>query len=253
MVQAKENIAVKETEMRAKVGEKLKMELLSKTDTIIIGATFTVMSPSQYLQIDTVTSDKGTVKVENNHVTIAGASVKNGEALATVTYRILDTAPAGTTGTIAFRDILLYDTKGKEIANTDAFAVKVNMESQVSTNPVLKSLSITEGTIDFKEDTFTYAVTVPNDVHELHIKAEPKEAEAQVTIEGNILQVGENKVIIRVTSGTKSTEYTVQVTRKENTEKVEVSKINYTNMYVLLGLSVLVVFADIVYMIKKNK
>lgn len=252
VAQAAENIGVKKTEISAKPGENVEMELLSKTDTIIIGATFTVVSPSQYLQLDKVTTSKGNIEVKQNNVTITETNVKKGEVLAKVTYRVLAQTPLETSGTIAFSKILLYNQKGNEINDTDAFSVKVSVQNQTNGKPTLKSLSIEESKLSFIPDTFSYQLKVPNNVNELHIKAEPTASNAKVEVKGSTLIAGENTVTITVTEGSASSEYILLVTREKEEEKVEVAKPNYTTMYVFLIFSIIVVVADIIYMIKRK-
>ncbi|MDD3341527.1 MAG: cadherin-like beta sandwich domain-containing protein [Bacilli bacterium] len=248
---AAEFVTIKNTEMYAKPGENIEIELHSALDDTIIGATFTVSSPSTYLKLDSVVSEKGKAKVNQNSVTIENAKVKKGEILAKVIYKVSKDTPIGTNGTIAFTKMLLNGSASGNEVVSDSFSSKVLVEEKKESNLSLKGLEIEEATIAFKEDVLDYKIVVPSDVSKLHINAVASDANATIKIIGNTLSYGRNDLKIQVLSGKLSKEYKIEVTREKSNEKEDV-KINYLQMHLFIGASVVVVVLDLLYM-KKRK
>ena len=83
----------------------------------------------------------------------------------------------------------------------------------------LKSITLDYGTLDFDEKVLEYEITVPYNINELNVEAEPNNEKATVEIENDDLIVGENEIIITVTNEKNKTEYKIKVIREENIDK----------------------------------
>lgn len=98
-------------------------------------------------------------------------------------------------------------------------------EEDTSEYALLKSLTLSEGNINFEEKTFEYTVYVNNDITLVTAQAEAKNKDDKVTIEGGEnLEVGvENqlKVIVEDTTHGITRTYSINIIRKE--EGIEVS------------------------------
>lgn len=101
-------------------------------------------------------------------------------------------------------------------------------EEAKSTDKALKSLKITEGTLEpeFNPETTKYSVTVPNNVEQAKIEALANDEKATVTITGNEkLIIGSNMVKITVTAEDGTTRiYNLEVV-KTNKEPAQLTKL----------------------------
>ena len=83
----------------------------------------------------------------------------------------------------------------------------------------LKSLKIEGVDIKFEESTFEYEFNVEYAINELKIDAVANNKDANIDIDNKTLVVGENEIIITVTSNKEKSEYKLKVTREENVDK----------------------------------
>lgn len=106
-------------------------------------------------------------------------------------------------------------------SDTKTYKLKV---IQTEANNYLKSLKVGKYELDqpFDRNTFSYSVTVPYEVTNVFIPAIAESETSTVTVKGNNnLAVGENNVIITVTSDTgKSRIYEITVFRLEESDTV---------------------------------
>ena len=90
-------------------------------------------------------------------------------------------------------------------------------ENEKSNDATLKSLSLSNGKINFKSDNFLYNVDVGYDVDNIEVEAIPNDSKAKVEIvRSDVLEVGKNtiEVIVTAEDGTKAI-YVVIINRKE--------------------------------------
>lgn len=95
---------------------------------------------------------------------------------------------------------------------------ELNGEAITKSNDVtLKSLSISNGKIDFKSDTFFYSVMVDYDVDKIDVEAIPNSEKAKIEIEKlDKLEVGENTILVKVIAEDGSIgNYVIVVTRND--------------------------------------
>lgn len=123
---------------------------------------------------------------------------------------------------------LIYDGDGNSMSvSSNPVVVDISSENEKSSNNELKSLSIKDTTItpSFSSSVTEYEAVISSDITEVDITAEAKDSSAKVSIEGNKdLQVGRNKVAVRVTAEDGDEElYVITVTREIPSETMEPS------------------------------
>lgn len=112
----------------------------------------------------------------------------------------------------------IYNSNGKILSvSKNVLKVSVGERTEKSNNKDLSSLAIKEGELDkkFSKSQTDYTMTVPQEIKALTVLATPADAKSKVSVTGaDKLLVGENKVVITVTSETKRTkDYNIVVTR----------------------------------------
>ncbi|NLA33842.1 MAG: cadherin-like beta sandwich domain-containing protein [Tenericutes bacterium] len=101
------------------------------------------------------------------------------------------------------------------------YTLKVTKEDSRSAINTLKSLTLSEGTINFKKDTLEYKMTVPFDITNIDIDYKLEDPNSKVEITGNNdLVIGENTIIIKVIAENETfKEYKIIVTRQKEGEE----------------------------------
>lgn len=144
---------------------------------------------------------------------------------------------------------------------------KKTEEVKKSNNSYLKSLTLSNGEIEFQKDILNYSIILENKIDKLIIKAEPEDSKAKIDLKEEYpLEVGENKISLVVIAEDNTTKtYEINVIREEEIkeEKEEVAKDNELNknntlnnqeIYLFGGLIVLFIITLIVIIIIiKNK
>ncbi len=133
-----------------------------------------------------------------------------------------------------------------ENSDTRKYVVNVIREERiVDSNNKLSSLSIDgfDITPTFNSDTYSYSMVVGNEVNDLNVNAIAASAKASVSISGNTgLLVGQNTIVVNVTSESGSVlEYTIVVT-KEDLVIVEKDSNNYLKSLEIAGYEINPVF-----------
>ena len=94
---------------------------------------------------------------------------------------------------------------------------KKTEEVKKSNNSYLKSLTLSDGEIEFQKDTLNYSITLENKIDKLIIKAETEDSKAKIDLKEEYpLEIGENKISLVVTAEDNTTKtYELNVIRKE--------------------------------------
>lgn len=108
------------------------------------------------------------------------------------------------------------------------YRIFVTRKSKPDTS--LKSLKLDKGTINFDKDNLDYEIKVEYSVNDILIEAIPNDSKANVKINKENLEVGENTITIEVTNDNASSIYTIKVTREPNLDK---SQANLANLNIL--------------------
>lgn len=206
--------------------------LASLSDTIQIGDTFSVSvtlkssstnkigEVSTKIKYDTdcmeFSSENGMFEEADGEITISDAGT---ESNATKKYILQFKAMDTKVGRIWIEGTpLVYNSNGNVLSvSKNVLQVSIGERTEKSGNKNLSSLVIKEGTLDkkFSKSETSYTMTVPQEVKSLTVLATPENANSKVTIKGaDKLLVGENNIVITVTSETKRTkDYNIVVTR----------------------------------------
>lgn len=106
-----------------------------------------------------------------------------------------------------------------EAENGEKETYRIVVNRGVKPNTTLKSLTVEPGSIDFNANTYEYKFTVEYGITDIKVDAIPSNKDAKVDITNESLVVGENKIIVTVTSEKSKSEYILLVTREENVDK----------------------------------
>lgn len=158
------------------------------------------------------TSSSATKIAKGTELTITGTSTEkvNGYVWYRVSYK-------GATKYVA--SSLLTSTKPKE--------------EEKSNNANLKSLTVENQELvpKFSSTTTSYTINIAKDITKLDLKAEPEDAKAKVTVQGNEqLKEGENNIVISVSAedGTVK-QYEIKVTREAETKTLGLQSLKIKN------------------------
>lgn len=121
----------------------------------------------------------------------------------------------------------------------------------------LKSLSIKNYKLNFKEDVFRYVLTLDNSVNKLKIDTVAYDKDAKVNIVGaNNLEAADDTVKIRVklSTGEKAT-YTINIKRSgisSKNEKLIVNKLNYV-IFSVIGVVILILVLVVIFHFREKR
>lgn len=125
------------------------------------------------------------------------------------------------------------------LGNTKEYNIKVtyNGKSSSKVSSKLKDLALNSGNLTFDPNITEYRMYVPRSLEKLEVEALPEDENATVDIENpEKLQLGDNKITIKVTAtDNTSTTYTLNIIRK-NTDQVSTN--NYLSSLVITGYKI---------------
>jgi len=140
---------------------------------------------------------------------VSGTGTKNLSIYNNI-FRVVVTSEAGTTKTYTIT-IVRKDAQGYAGAR--------------SNDSKLKSLNIEGYDLDFNSEVKEYELSVKNEVSSLNIDAIPNDSNAKVEINNSSLEVGLNKIIVKVIAEDESTsEYVINVTRNNENPVITIDK-----------------------------
>lgn len=98
--------------------------------------------------------------------------------------------------------------------------------TKAPSNTKLSSISLSQGSLNFKDDIYEYSIEVNNEVVNIDVKATPQDESSKVDITGNTNIVNGGEIIIKVT-GTdgSSSQYKIKITKKEQVKLSNNSKL----------------------------
>lgn len=137
--------------------------------------------------------------VNINNVKFTDASFVQGSVSGTTmnfVVKKVTTTTKQTTTTSKTTNKTTYTTASKTNVNT---STKKETENKKESNTLLKSLNISNVSIDFNKNKTNYNLKVSNDINEVNIEAIPESDKSKVIYTKNVkLNIGENKIIIKV-------------------------------------------------------
>ena len=165
-----------------------------------------------------LTSDKGSSVSFLAADAMLTSAVDSECSLFNIVFKVNDDVPIGTEIAVSAENISLSD--GKNDLIVDDFSSSAAVQKPLSTDAALHSLDIGEFTSslspEFSSDVQEYSLTVPYETEKLEIGYTANEY-ASVSVGDTELEVGDNTVILTVTSesGDETEEYVITVTRSE--------------------------------------
>ena len=194
-----------------------KVDLLSEITTIKI----TVTNELNDEKIENAYNINITKKEKENDLSLKSLRV-NGSAM-----KVSEVVPNDGTAKVIKEEEYTFEENAKTLsanfyiqaANGEKLEYGVIATRKEKPDTTLKSITLDYGTIEFDEKTLEYELTVPYNINELNIEAEANNKDAKVDIKNDTLIVGENDIVITVTSQKSKTEYKIHVTREENIDK----------------------------------
>ena len=212
-----------------------KVDLLSEITTIKITVTNTVndeTSENIYNINITKLAKKNNLALKS--LKVNGSAMKVSEEIISYNYDcdydtkkiVLEIVPADANAKVIKENEYVFEDDAKSLSAN--FYIEINDERleygviatrKEKPDTTLKSIELDYGKIDFDEKTLEYELTVPYSVNELNVEAEANNEKAKVDIKNDSLVVGENEIVITVTSEKSKTEYKIKVIREENIDK----------------------------------
>jgi hypothetical protein len=161
----------------------------------------------------------------------------NNATLFTASFKVSSSLQAGTKISIS---VINAKTSYNFVdTNLGTVTYSVTLAAPKSTNNNLKSLTVSNATISpaFSAGTTNYSTTVPFNVSSLNVKTETEDSRAKASISGNSLKVGNNTVVVAVTSesGAKK-EYKINVTREQDPNYVAKSEAKLKSISLGIGI-----------------
>ena len=212
-----------------------KVDLLSEVTTIKITVTNSVNDEtSENIYNINITKLAKQNNLALKSLKVNGSAMKVSEDIISYNYEceydtkkiVLEIVPADANAKVIKEDEYVFDDDAKSLSAN--FYIEVNEERleygviatrKEKPDTTLKSIKLDYGEIEFDEKTLEYELTVPYNINELNVEAEPNNEKAKVEIKNDDLVVGENEIVITVTSERSKSEYKIKVTREENIDK----------------------------------
>ena len=142
-----------------------------------------------------------------------------------------------------------------ENGSKKTYTLNVNRKDNRSGDNKLKSLSVSEGKIDFSSDKTEYKITLSEDIKEITFSAEASDSKAKVEgIGTKKLELGKNNFVIKVTSENETVrEYRIIVVRgTEEVVNVPNTARRFPVIISILGIILVGVGSVVIYRTKHN-
>lgn len=142
-----------------------------------------------------------------------------------------------------------------ENGNTKTYTIEVIKIDRRSNNTNLKELTIEGIDIEFDKDKLEYNIEVDYTVKRLDINAIAEHIKSVVVIEDSNLEVGQNKIIIKVKAENGDTkDYILNVTRKSEVKKdiTKNEEVKGNNSRLLLVILIIATISFLLYLIFKD-
>ncbi len=189
---------------------------------------------------------------EHNYEITVDKSIDSITIKGTPNYKFATVTGLGTFNLASGKNIFYVTVKSESELNEEKYQIIINKNNGSSK---LTKLEIEGYKIEFNPDVFIYNLEVNNKIENIKINAESLENDQIEILNNNDLQVGENEIIIRVTSEDKtSTTYKIIVNRLSKEEEKEIRKnsILLKVLLVIFVISVIIMVTLVGIFIKRN-
>ena len=222
---------------------------------------FGIITTSALIKLNNVKINEEFVNSDNkDYVLQSKTKQKSGTVVATVTLKVDNNVPIGTTGFIKITNPKLTSDKKY---NLDIATLNVTVKEEIKSN-LLASLSSTIAPFEFNNDKFEYEVKVDDNVDEFDLVAEAEDSKALVNISSQKLDKRKNIINVKVSRDTlEDKTYKVvviknikednskKIVRNSSSDKKTTSMIKNKWLPIIVSL-VALLFVDL-FFVKKNK
>lgn len=222
---------------------------------------FGIITTSALIKLNNVKINEEFVNSDNkDYVLQSKTKQKSGTVVATVTLKVDNNVPIGTTGFIKITNPKLTSDKKY---NLDIATLNVTVKEEIKSN-LLASLSSTIAPFEFNKDKFEYEVKVDDNVDEFDLVAEAEDSKALVNISSQKLDKRKNIINVKVSRDTlEDKTYKVvviknikednskKIVRNSSSDKKTTSMIKNKWLPIIVSLVALLI-VDL-FFVKKNK
>lgn len=222
---------------------------------------FGIITTSALIKLNNVKINEEFVNSDNkDYVLQSKTKQKSGTVVATVTLKVDNNVPIGTTGFIKITNPKLTSDKKY---NLDIATLNVTVKEEIKSN-LLESLSSTIAPFEFNKDKFEYEVKVDDNVDEFDLVAEAEDSKALVNISSQKLDKRKNIINVKVSRDTlEDKTYKVvviknikednskKIVRNSSSDKKTTSMIKNKWLPIIVSLVALLI-VDL-FFVKKNK
>ncbi len=222
---------------------------------------FGIITTSALIKLNNVKINEEFVNSDNkDYVLKSKTKQKSGTVVATVTLKVDNNVPIGTTGFIKITNPKLTSDKKY---NLDIATLNVTVKEEIKSN-LLASLSSTIAPFEFNNDKFEYEVKVDDNVDEFDLVAEAEDSKAVVNISSQKLDKRKNIINVKVSRDTlEDKTYKVvviknikednskKIVRNSSSDKKTTSMIKNKWLPIIVSLVALLI-VDL-FFVKKNK
>ena len=222
---------------------------------------FGIITTSALIKLNNVKINEEFVNSDNkDYVLQSKTKQKSGTVVATVTLKVDNNVPIGTTGFIKITNPKLTSDKKY---NLDIATLNVTVKEEIKSN-LLASLSSTIAPFEFNKDKFEYEVKVDDNVDEFDLVAEAEDSKALVNISSQKLDKRKNIINVKVSRETlEDKTYKVvviknikednskKIVRNSSSDKKTTSMIKNKWLPIIVSLVALLI-VDL-FFVKKNK
>lgn len=210
---AENKIYFEQNEVLITPGDSYSVDIMVDSDSDFSEVHFNVITSSNDLKLLNMTiNDKLINKSDTGYLLHSDTPLKSGTKVATLTFTVLKNNMLNKDETLKLVDAFVVSDR-KYTLDQDLLNVKY---TDIHSN-LLKSLSSRIANIAFKRDTFSYEVTVGNDVDVFDLVAVAEDKNANIKISSQKLVNRKNTIKIKVTQDNLEDKvYEVIVVKKDN-------------------------------------
>lgn len=222
---------------------------------------FGIITTSSLIKLYNVKINEEFINSDNkDYVLKSKTKQKSGTVVATLTLKVDNNVPIGTTGFIKITNPKLTSDKKY---NLDIATLNVTVKEEIKSN-LLASLSSTIAPFEFNNDKFEYEVKVDDNVDEFDLVAEAEDSKAVVNISSQKLSNRKNIINVKVSRDTlEDKTYKVvviknikednskKIVRNSSSDKKTTSMIKNKWLPIIVSLVALLI-VDL-FFVKKNK
>ena len=220
-------LSIEKNEITIDKGEKEELKLYANTNETIKSVSFSLVYSSYDIPANFIPDPKYQEELSGTKHIITFDENRTGKILLGTININASNNPKDTNGNININGASAIKNNGDTVPlNSQNITVTIEEKEQITENHKTSLLEKIESNlvkIDLKEGTYTYDITINNDIKELDLKAIPKENDTKVEISTQkINELKDNQIKITATQKDIKEEYTINVKINKEKAKVEI-------------------------------